>query len=263
MQDIPPRDYRGFTLIELLVVIAIIGILAALLMPALATVKKKAAQTACRNNLKQLGLGMKLYVDDSSDVFPGLSSRANGFQPTDWIYWRINSALYPPVEQSPILRSVASASSSLLRCPLDKAMDFRRNVSYGDAEGPYLYSYSFTGYGLKGVGATDGLGLDGNQNIGMASVFTGDTNNPTKFRFRESSVRNPSQKIMLAEEPGSDSLDENPDFNFIQDGRWMPTGGDALTKRHQGKGDVMFSDGHADTVTWQFGTNASNSRPDL
>jgi len=263
MQDTPSRDGRGFTLIELLVVIAIIAILAALLLPALATVKKKAAQTTCRNNLKQLGLGMKLYVDDSNDVFPGLASRANGFQPTDWIYWRINSALFPPVEQSPILRSVASASSTLLRCPLDKELDFRRNVSYGDAEGPYLYSYSFTGYGLKGGGAGDGMALEGNQNIGMASVFTGDTNKPVAHLFRESSVRNPTQKIMLAEEPGTENPDENPDSNFIQDGRWMPTSGDALTKRHQGRGDVMFGDGHADAVAWQFSTNAVNSRPDL
>jgi prepilin-type N-terminal cleavage/methylation domain-containing protein/prepilin-type processing-associated H-X9-DG protein len=259
MQDIPPSNNRAFTLIELLVVIAIIGILAALLLPALATVKKKAAQTTCRNNLKQLGAGMKMYVDDNNDVFPGLSSRANGHQSTDWIYWRTNSALYPPVESSPILRSLANAGPTLLRCPLDKGLDFRRNVNYGDADGPYLYSYSLTGYGLAGGGG-DGLGLEGIRNIGMASVFSGSTN---AVLFRESAVRNPSQKIMLAEEPGTDSLDENPDFNFIQDGRWMPAGADALTQRHQGKGDVAFGDAHVDAVTWQFATNVINSRPDL
>src|SRR5271154_6757900 len=110
---------NGFTLIELLVVIAVIAILAALLLPALSAAKKKAAQSQCINNLKQLGAGMVLYIDDNENTFPGLASLHNGFQPTDWIYWRTNSAMFPAIEKSPIINALAGASTSLFRCPLD------------------------------------------------------------------------------------------------------------------------------------------------
>jgi prepilin-type N-terminal cleavage/methylation domain-containing protein/prepilin-type processing-associated H-X9-DG protein len=64
------RGHKAFTLIELLVVIAIIAILAAILFPVFARAREKARQASCQSNLKQLMLGMLMYIQDYDERFP-------------------------------------------------------------------------------------------------------------------------------------------------------------------------------------------------
>ena len=78
-----PEERTGFTLIELLVVVAIIGVLAALLLPALASCKERSRICGCASNMRQIGLAMRMYADDHQDEFPRSqhSAFAHGTQP--------------------------------------------------------------------------------------------------------------------------------------------------------------------------------------
>lgn len=77
------RKERAFTLIELLVVIAIIGILAGLLLPALASAKKKSHQAYCINSLRQLGIGIQLYAADWESRYPLCRNWGRNWNPGD------------------------------------------------------------------------------------------------------------------------------------------------------------------------------------
>jgi prepilin-type N-terminal cleavage/methylation domain-containing protein/prepilin-type processing-associated H-X9-DG protein len=241
------RAAVAFTLLELLVVIAVIAVLAALLMPALSAAKRRAAQATCINDLKQLGLGMQMYIDDFRDTFPGMASQHSGFQASDWIWWRTNDPAHP-VQKSPIVAYLGSADARLFRCPLDTD-NSARFAAADSVNGPYLYSYSVTSYDVvNGV------------NPGMTSVFTGGQDLP----FTLAGIRNPSEKIMLAEEAASESPRDNPTgAGVINDGRWVPANHDPLTARHGGNADVTFADFHVAPMPWESGDNLTNSEPDL
>jgi len=247
----------GFTLIELLVVIAIIAILAALLLPALASAKKRATQSTCLSNQKQLALAWMMFADDNSDLVVGFGTTAA----TDW---RVEPGLVtttPPAglagddllkwlfqqgyKNGPLY--VYAPNPDIIHCPGDLRTSIANHFCWAS---------------LSGVGGFTG---------GDPAYFSAGA----QLINKQTQIRHPSDRFLWVEECGAETktisgltYGENPNAWTLTTGtpagttpfstaKWV----DSPAAFHGRNSTFNFADGHAEPHKWlsQEVVNFANS----
>ncbi len=111
MQQRRTNNCRAFTLVELLVVIAIIGVLVALMLPAIQAARESARKTQCANNLKQIGLGMHAYLLNYKAFPPGYVSKVLPDHDDGGPGWSWGAMIMPFIEESALAEQINFSAS--------------------------------------------------------------------------------------------------------------------------------------------------------
>jgi prepilin-type N-terminal cleavage/methylation domain-containing protein/prepilin-type processing-associated H-X9-DG protein len=221
----PARQVTGhppaFTLIELLVVMAVIGILAAILLSALAAAKERAQRLTCLNNLRQLGVAWEVYAGDSSDRIPvndwELSGAISRSPSNSWVVGNTVLDEDPVTITSGTLFSYVK-NTDVYRCPSD------RGLVQGTST-PKLRSFSLSCYMGGPTADTD------NWDVHPLS--------------RTSQIRNVAGVLTFIDE--NDTTIDDGHFLYPNINNWY----NIPSWRHQHGTVLAFADGHSEYWKWK------------
>ncbi|HEX8551140.1 MAG TPA: DUF1559 domain-containing protein [Abditibacteriaceae bacterium] len=240
---------RGFTLIELLIVIAIIAILAAILFPVFARARENARRSSCASNLKQLGMGIRMYTDDADGIFPFFSTSglpgyvspqdlgdlAVAHGPSGWnrndLKW--SHLIYPYVK-----------SVQVYVCPnTGNARALGRNVSYG-------YNYHYLSYSRSAADGGPYYARDSAIEFPaeMVAIADSDGTGTTEPYLSAADGNSPGVKLNHGYSLDPPTL-PSPVAGSGAAARTPSTGGlrSRVSERHLGGANVAWADGH---VKW-------------
>ncbi len=235
----PLRKY--FTLIELLIVIAIIGILAAMLLPALANAKAAAQRSSCANNLKQIGTAFTFYTNDSDGyIFPYYGSVPDSWLNTGYTNWIM--LLRQDMGDSFIFNSLACPSSPSYKMSGNHAT---KTAVHNDAH--YGYNQAQLSNGGNPV-RLDNIRTPDSK-LAFCDYGTGDTGKSITMYWQR-----PNTGVATAQYLPSGGRASNAPLKIAIGGNIFNSGNepyynDFMKGRHAAGLNVMFVDGHVLPMT--------------